>query len=307
MSTEDQITQFFENILNADYGKLSAYAIALFVVFWGIVCWWVYTDISNRTKNKYLKIASVVIVALLNILGLIIYFIIRPKDTWEELYWADLERRYLIYETADLGDCENCGYQLRPGFTNCPQCGFAIKAKCSCGALNDKSWKFCPYCGAQMEKKPEIQPQITVNQNRPHVSQQNGINVAKTQPAVAQSLPLQQNYQPTQQVGQPVQKPVSTSYPEVAIEKAKESDMSEKIMKSEPKYVIKGSAEKLFHYVDLAFDKLMAPFNKKKNDVNAVKSALKEDEKIFDQGQKAVNTGNANKNRKKKHKNKKRK
>ncbi len=164
MTFEEGLEQFIENTLRADYGQIKTVVLILFFVFWLFVAWWIYNDIISRTKNKYIQIFSVILVLVLNLPGLLIYFIIRPKDTLEEAYWADLERRYLLFETADLGECEKCGFQLRPGFVNCPNCNNIIKVKCSCGAMIDKNWKFCPYCGATatiakenvVENKPDF-------------------------------------------------------------------------------------------------------------------------------------------------------
>jgi hypothetical protein len=77
--------------------------------------------------------------------------IIRPNETIEQIYWADLERRYLKYETSELGDCPECGSQLFPGYLFCSNCGCDIKRKCSgCGVMISKSAQFCPYCSKKV-------------------------------------------------------------------------------------------------------------------------------------------------------------
>lgn len=124
------------------------------VVFWFVVLYWVWLDSGERTSNKTVKISYVILVAVLNVVGLLIYLIIRPSQTIEEIYWADLERRYLKYETAELGDCPKCGSQLFPGYTFCPNCRYKLKMKCPrCNVYVDKKNKFCPHCGQELRKR----------------------------------------------------------------------------------------------------------------------------------------------------------
>jgi predicted RNA-binding Zn-ribbon protein involved in translation (DUF1610 family) len=88
------------------------------------------------------------LVVFFNIFGWIMYLILRPSQTIEQIYWADLERRYLKYETSELDDCVKCGTQLYPGYTYCPSCGLEIRTKCkSCDVYIEKNNEYCPYCG----------------------------------------------------------------------------------------------------------------------------------------------------------------
>jgi hypothetical protein len=124
------------------------------VVFWFVVLYWVWLDSGERTSNKTVRVSYVILVAVLNVVGLLIYLIIRPSQTIEEIYWADLERRYLKYETAELGDCPKCGSQLFPGYTYCPDCRYKLKMKCPrCKVYVDKKNKFCPHCGQELRKR----------------------------------------------------------------------------------------------------------------------------------------------------------
>ena len=121
-----------------------------FVIFWIIVLDWVWLDAGERTSNKTARIIYLLLVVFFNIFGWIMYLILRPSQTIEQIYWADLERRYLKYETSELGDCVKCGTQLYPGYTYCPTCGLDIKVKCkSCDVYIEKNSEYCPYCGVK--------------------------------------------------------------------------------------------------------------------------------------------------------------
>ncbi len=153
---EDIVLGFFDSVTKIDFSFVwSLFGIAL-GAFWIVVLYWVWLDSGDRTTNKTTRVAYVLLVLFLFVVGLIIYLLIRPSQTIEEIYWADLERRYLKYETAELGDCPKCGTQLYPGFTYCPNCRYVLKMKCSnCELEMDKQYKYCPSCGNQMLGRTE--------------------------------------------------------------------------------------------------------------------------------------------------------
>jgi len=151
---EEFILNLLENVGNIDFTFVWEIFLYSLIVFWIVVLYWVWLDSGERTSNRMVKVSYVALVAILNVVGLIIYLIIRPIQTIEEIYWGDLERRYLKYETAELGDCVKCGRQLYPGFVYCPDCREKIKTKCpNCKVSIDKKSKFCPYCGTSIKKR----------------------------------------------------------------------------------------------------------------------------------------------------------
>ncbi len=153
---EKAILDFFEGIVKVDFDFVWTMLGAALVIFWVVVLYWVWLDSGDRTSSKPARVGYVLLSLLLFIPGLIIYLLIRPPQTIEEIYWADLERRYLKYETSELGDCPKCGTQLFPGFTYCPTCRLELKIKCpNCGVEMDKHYKYCPSCGFMARKETE--------------------------------------------------------------------------------------------------------------------------------------------------------
>lgn len=165
MDIENIVLSFFDFVSNIDFNIFSVVIGLLFIIFWLVIVGWVWMDSGERTTKRWARVVYILLVLILNIPGLIIYLIIRPNETVEEIYWADLERRYLKYETSELGDCSKCGHQLYPGYVYCTNCGNEIKIKCPrCGVLVDKDHKFCEFCGFQVrdraveqEKYPDVQ------------------------------------------------------------------------------------------------------------------------------------------------------
>ncbi len=176
MDVNNLVLGIFDGIGTFDFNTALKVVGLLFIIFWIMVSGWVFLDARERSQSKGFQILSFVFVLLFNLPGLFIYMIIRPKATIQEQYWADLEKRYLLYETAELFDCPKCGYPLQPGFVNCPNCAEVIKVKCECGVNIDKYWKHCPFCGRANNKAKTFQQTVAivkenVNENERHANQ----------------------------------------------------------------------------------------------------------------------------------------
>ena len=158
---EDFLLNLLNGVGQINFQIVSKVFILIFVVFWIVVLDWVWMDSGERTTNRKARIIYVLLVLFLNIFGWIIYLIIRPSQTIEQIYWADLERRYLKYETAELGDCIKCGAQLYPGYTYCPKCGLEIKKKCkACDMYIEKDSEYCAFCGQKVTADVVVEEQV---------------------------------------------------------------------------------------------------------------------------------------------------
>ena len=162
---EDFVLGVLEGAGSINFNIIWKILLFAFVIFWIVVLDWIWADSGERTSNKRSRILYVILAAIFNVFGWLIYLIIRPSQTIEEIYWADLERRYLKYETSELGDCPKCGTQLYPGFLYCPSCNYKLKRKCpSCGVYVDKKSNFCPFCSSVIKtaviNKETVTPSI---------------------------------------------------------------------------------------------------------------------------------------------------
>lgn len=161
MDFEELVLNIVNGIAEANYSMLGTVIAVVSIVFWLVVTSWIWVDSDERTTSKWMRLFYVII-GIIPIIGWIIYLIVRPTETIDEIYWGDLERRYLKYEAKDLGDCERCGTQLYPGFVFCPNCGKRIKRKCSnCEVYVDLEYKHCPNCGNRMQKKAKREKEIS--------------------------------------------------------------------------------------------------------------------------------------------------
>jgi hypothetical protein len=140
---------FLENL---DFMVLLRILGVFYGVFWLFVVGWVWFDASDRYKSIWLRILMTFMVLTLNILGFLIYLVLRPKVSLEDSYWIDLERKYLKFEAAGLEDCPRCGEDVLPNFIHCPNCGKELRVKCeSCDVYLEPDWNVCPFCGTKQK------------------------------------------------------------------------------------------------------------------------------------------------------------
>lgn len=171
MDFEELVLNIVNGIAEANYNMLGTVLAFVNIVFWIVVTSWIWVDSDERTTSKWIRLFYVII-GIIPVIGWIIYLIVRPTETIDEIYWGDLERRYLKYEAKDLGDCERCGTQLYPGFIFCPNCGKRIKRKCSnCEVYVDLEYKYCPNCGNKMRKIMKKEKEISQEEMKKQIDE----------------------------------------------------------------------------------------------------------------------------------------
>jgi uncharacterized Zn finger protein (UPF0148 family) len=181
---ETALLNFLNTIGNINFLTVGLIVGAIFVIFWLVVLDWVWLDSGERTTSRAARICYLLLVLILNILGWIIYLIIRPSQTIEQIYWSDLERRYLKFETLELGDCPKCGTQLYLGYVYCPKCGIELKIKCGqCGTYIEKNSAYCPFCGNDLgdaKSSKEVFPTKEVMEQQIEATRQEAVEAVDT-------------------------------------------------------------------------------------------------------------------------------
>jgi RNA polymerase subunit RPABC4/transcription elongation factor Spt4 len=111
-----------------------------------------------------LPILAGILIAVLNVPGVIVYLIIRPPRTLDEEYQHTLEEEALLTEIEDRPVCPGCGARTQPEWQVCPSCHTRLRRPCSrCGKMMELPWKICPYCatpapGVRAEAPPLMEP-----------------------------------------------------------------------------------------------------------------------------------------------------
>jgi len=121
---------------------------AFLAALWLSMVIWTFRDIRSRTRDIFAQILAALVVAILNLPGLLIYFILRPPETLAESYTRSLEEEALLQGIEDAERCPGCGQRTMPEFVVCPTCHTKLKKACShCGRALQLRWTVCPYCG----------------------------------------------------------------------------------------------------------------------------------------------------------------
>jgi RNA polymerase subunit RPABC4/transcription elongation factor Spt4 len=121
------------------------------LLLWLAIVVWVYRDVRDRSRDLALQVLAVFVVLMffpgMNIPGLALYLMLRPRETLEEAYGRSLEEEALLREMGDEGTCPSCRRFTKEDWQVCPHCQTQIKDECkTCGRLLSFNWISCPYC-----------------------------------------------------------------------------------------------------------------------------------------------------------------
>lgn len=160
----------FESILNTIQPFIIMFAalIAAFMTaVWVSVVIWTFRDIRARSRDIFAQILATLMVLiffpLFPLPGLVLYLLLRPRETLSEVYERSLEEEALLQGIEERLACPGCNRRIEEEFMICPTCHTRLKKACpGCGRLLHLRWNICPYCGAvQTTTKtvPQLAPQ----------------------------------------------------------------------------------------------------------------------------------------------------
>lgn len=145
------MTENINNLIVAATSLCGAVVVALIA---GITIW-TFRDIRSRSRDILVQILAPVMVAVIPIAGIVIYFMLRPRETLAEQYVRALEEESLLASIENQEFCPTCGRRVDADMQLCPSCHTKLRNACSnCGRAIHLSWDVCPYCGVQVT--PEI-------------------------------------------------------------------------------------------------------------------------------------------------------
>ena len=132
---------------------LLAIAIAYLIALWFALVAWTFRDIESRSRSVFTQVFSTLLVVLFFVPGLLLYMILRPKETLDQAFQRALEEEYLLQDLDDLPLCPGCQRSVDPEFVLCPHCQTALRGACAaCSRLIDLRWDVCPYCSVLVDR-----------------------------------------------------------------------------------------------------------------------------------------------------------
>lgn len=136
-----------ETILS--YLTLLAAAVgALLAALWISLVIWAFRDMRARSRDPFAQILAAVVVAVLPVVGIVIYLILRPRETLAEAYERALEEEALLQEIEERPRCPGCSRTIEAKWLLCPHCHTRLRKACQdCNSLLELQWNICPFCG----------------------------------------------------------------------------------------------------------------------------------------------------------------
>lgn len=147
---------------------------AVVASLWLGIVLWTLRDMRVRSRDVLAQGAAALMVAILNIFGLIIYLMLRPRETLAEAYERSLEEEALLQGIEEKPTCPGCGRATDTRWQVCPHCYTRLKKKCiHCEQMLDLSWNLCPYCGTQQSSDEQRGQRTRRNGSRTAEPQEN--------------------------------------------------------------------------------------------------------------------------------------
>lgn len=158
-----------EFILQVALAFFGAYLFA----FWFAIVVWTFRDIRARTHDLFLQMLATLVVLLFNLPGLLLYFLLRPRETLAEVYERALEEETLLQEIEDFHACPNCRQRVEVEYQICPACRTRLRMPCeNCGRLLHLNWRLCPYCAYEPAPEHETLPPLQARETAPLLANQ---------------------------------------------------------------------------------------------------------------------------------------
>ncbi len=127
--------------------------VYVFFLYLAMVFWTV-RDAQQRTENMILPYLAGLMVVVLNLFGLFLYMIVRPRETLGEAYERQLAEESLLSEAEQRVVCPTCRERVQDEFILCPTCRTRLKRVCpSCGKLIRPEWSICPFCAKDFDER----------------------------------------------------------------------------------------------------------------------------------------------------------
>ena len=141
-----------------------ALTAAFLTAIWFSAVIWTFRDIRSRTRDVFAQILATLMVLiffpLFPLPGMILYLILRPRETLAEIYERKLEEEALLQGIEERLACPTCNRRIEEDYVVCPACHPRLKKGCiSCGRQLHLSWTICAYCGAAQTTQTVMAPQ----------------------------------------------------------------------------------------------------------------------------------------------------
>jgi len=132
-----------------------AFIGAYLVAVWFAMVVWTYYDIRARSPDIYVHIFATALTLVFHVFGLVLYYVLRPRESLAEAYERSLAEEALLREMEERQLCPSCHQRVDEDFLLCPYCHQHLKRNCPhCKRLLHLKWELCPHCGQSPDADP---------------------------------------------------------------------------------------------------------------------------------------------------------
>jgi len=131
--------------------------VVYIVLLWLGTAYWAFRDMQARTENPILPYFAAALIIfftpLLFVFAVVLYLIVRPRETLAEVYERSLAEESLLAEVEKNELCPVCRDRVDADWLVCPNCRTRLHRVCpSCNRLAEPTWPLCAYCGREFER-----------------------------------------------------------------------------------------------------------------------------------------------------------
>lgn len=155
----DPIGEFWEGFLSNPIVQLASQLIVIYVVLlWLGTAYWAFRDMQARTENPILPYFAAALIIfftpLLFLFAVVLFLIVRPRETLAEVYERSLAEESLLAEVEKNELCPVCRDRVDSDWLVCPNCRTRLHRVCpTCNRLADPSWSLCAFCGTDFGRE----------------------------------------------------------------------------------------------------------------------------------------------------------
>ncbi len=153
-----QLESTFTEIVESDAFQAVIYVIVAYVVLiWLASAYWAYRDMRLRSASAITPYVAALAIILFTpvffLFGLLLYRIVRPKETIAEVNERALAEEAMMAEVASHSQCANCSRPVHEDWIICPTCRNRLRRVCpNCEHLIELDWTLCAWCGKDFER-----------------------------------------------------------------------------------------------------------------------------------------------------------
>ena len=131
--------------------------VAYIVLIWLASAFWAYRDMRLRSSSAITPYVAALAIILFTpvffLFGLLLYRIVRPKETISEVNDRVLAEEAMLAEVANHAQCANCSRPVHEDSIICPSCRNRLRRVCpNCEHLIELDWTLCAWCGKDFER-----------------------------------------------------------------------------------------------------------------------------------------------------------